>query len=492
MKGQQAMATNAEAAPAGAAAATRQTTSGPTRTLARFVTDTEFADLPAPVVSKAKNLLVDYLGCLVTTTKENMAQILFSVAATEGVSGVPEASATIAGLKGRYTTEWAAFVNGANTHLSELDDTHRLTAAHSGLGLFATAIAGAERTHPTGEEFLTAVVIGYEVALRIAMSVMPDHYLKGWNPSGTATMFGCAAVAAKLLRLSEEQTAWALGLAGVQAAGNRAHLTERVMTKDFNNGHAARCGINAGLLARAGFTASTDELENVMGFWALYGAGSIRETEATRDLRSHWRILEVGHKPYPSCRFVHSSLDATVDLAARGALDPSTVRAMHTTMSATGRYIVDDPEPWTEGKGTMGPRFSAQFNIAVAALYGRKGLEDIFDPERARAYLGRSEVRDLMAKIMVYGDPAIDQNPDDFWKCDLSVTAADGTVTKMTVKYPLGEPENDLGTTGLIERFVKITTMAGFWTEEQARDAAAKLLSIDSAQDAAAIAALYA
>jgi 2-methylcitrate dehydratase PrpD len=486
------MSFTVDVAPASGAAIARNNALGPTRELAQYVIGISFEDLPSKVVDKAKNLLLDHYGCLVTTTNEPMAKILFTVASTEGAAAVLEKSGTIAGLAGRYTTEWTAFVNGANTHLSELDDTHRLTAAHSGLGLFATALAIAERTHPTGKEFITAVVAGYEVALRIALSVNPNHYIRGWNPSGTATMFGCAAVAAKLLGLDAEHTAWAIGLAGVQVAGNRAHLTERVMTKDFNNGHAARCGVSAGLLAQAGFTASTDELENAMGFWALYGAGTVNPEEATLGLGSLWHILEVGHKPYPSCRFIHSSLDAIIGLIDEGLINVADVAGITATMSATGRYIVDDPEPWTEGKGTMGPRFSAQFNIAVAALYGRAGLEDIYDPDVAQEYLARADVRRLMTLIYVKSDQSIDQNPDDFWKGDIEVCLSNGNVERRVVRYPLGEPENDLGTDGLVARFIKMTTMAGFWDMAQAERVASELLHVDEIPDAGVLPSYYA
>ncbi|MEA5054152.1 MAG: hypothetical protein VB093_12010, partial [Propionicimonas sp.] len=198
------------------------------------------------------------------------------------------------------------------------------------------------------------------------------------------------------------------------------------------------------------------------------------------------------HKPYPSCRFVHSSLDAVIGLIADGLVDATQIERITTSMSSTGRYIVDDPEPWTEGKGTMGPRFSAQFNIAVAALHGRRGLEDIYDPEVAQQYLSREEVLHLMSRIDVQSDPSIDQNPDDFWKCDLEVRLHDGRVERRVVQYPLGEPENDLGTDGLVARFIKMTTMAGFWDALRAELAAAELLRVDELPDAGVLPRLYA
>ncbi len=144
-----------------------------------------------------------------TTTNEEMAKILFSVAKTDGVAAFAAKSGTIASAYEAmlcYTTEWAAFVNGANTHLSELDDTHRSTAAHAGLGLFATALAMAERTRLTGKEPITAVVAGCrEVALsrRYVSSCQTTTCAAGTRRARRRC--SDVAVAAKLLKLDEER-----------------------------------------------------------------------------------------------------------------------------------------------------------------------------------------------------------------------------------------------------------------------------------------------
>jgi 2-methylcitrate dehydratase PrpD len=434
---------------------------GPTRRLASIAWELSWDKIPANVVSKAKDLLLDYIGCLVSSSGEDMAKVLLEVASTEGrCVGGP--GATIVGSRLSYTTEWAAFVNGANAHLAELDDTHRGTAAHVGLGVWATALAVAERYRCSGSELLTAAITGYEVALRVASSVMPSHYLRGWNPSGTATMFGCAATAGKLLGLEEEKICHALGLAGVMAAGNRAHLTERVMTKDFNNGHAARCGVTAALLARAGFTASTDEFENALGFWNLYGGDTVHPEELVRGLNVVWRILEVGQKPYPSCRFIHSSIEAVLDLREIAGARASEVESIVSRMSAAGKYIVDDARPWLPGKGTMGPRFSAQFNIAVAWVLGQEGLMDIYDPAAADRYLQRDDVRDLMSRVRIDGDSGIDKDMNDLWRCVLAVRLRDGDTQERRVSFPLGEPENPMDAEMLERRFRRMTQLHGW------------------------------
>jgi 2-methylcitrate dehydratase PrpD len=452
----------------------------PTRALAKFVHDLSYSDIPEEVRTKAKHLFLDFLGCALGSVNEEQARVLNKYATEEGTA--PRGGSRILGTDHFVGTECAAFVNGANAHLLELDDTHRPTASHPGLALWATAVAVAERANSNGEDFLTAAIVGYEVGLRIASAVLPDHYVEGWNPSGTTMTFGAAAIAGRLLGLDEDHTAWALGLAGVQASGNRAHLTERVMTKDFNNGHAARCGVAAGLLASCGFTASTDELENRYGFLRLYGGRNARPEKLTEGLGEKWLILQVAHKPYPTCRVIHASLDALIAVRDHDGVNADDVASISSRVFAAGKYIVDDPTPWDRGKGTMGPRFSAQFNMAVGLLYGRPGLVEIFDPKIAAQRMSQPEVRDLMSRIVLEGDAALDNRPEEFWTTVVSVVLKSGRTIVRTVKYPLGEPENPIGEEGLADRFRRILSLVG-WTPDTSNRVIRDCLAIDTLDD---------
>jgi 2-methylcitrate dehydratase PrpD len=66
----------------------------------------------------------------------------------------------------------------------------------------------------SGEKILEAIILGYEVSLRIGTAINPSHYLRGFHPTGTIATFGTAAAASKILGLNAEQVCNALGLAG--------------------------------------------------------------------------------------------------------------------------------------------------------------------------------------------------------------------------------------------------------------------------------------
>jgi 2-methylcitrate dehydratase PrpD len=89
-------------------------------------------------------------------------------------------------------------------------------------------------------------------------------YDKGWHPTATLGIFGTVAAAARLLRLTQEQTAMALGLAASLASGLKANFG--TMTKPLHVGHTARNGLFAALMVQQGFTANPAALEARQGF----------------------------------------------------------------------------------------------------------------------------------------------------------------------------------------------------------------------------------
>src|SRR6185369_12376766 len=131
---------------------------------------------------------------------------------------------------GRSSAAGAALANGVASHILELDDVHKGSTLHPAAPVIPAALAVAEREHATGRAFLTAVVVGYEAALRVGEAVNPSHY-RYWHPTGTAATFGAAAAAGSLLNLSAAQMLDALGSAGTQAAGLWEFNADGAMSK---------------------------------------------------------------------------------------------------------------------------------------------------------------------------------------------------------------------------------------------------------------------
>ncbi len=429
--------------------------SRPTRQLAAFAAALRAETIPPEVMWKARQLFADYVCTTVAAASEEPARKLQHLARTLGGSG-----SGILGTDIRVAAPWAALVNGAMGHMAEMDDTHRGTMSHPGDSVWATALA-LTTGNLDGEAFLAAGIAGYEVGLRVGEAVMPDHYRRGWHTSGTIMAFGSAATASLLLGLDARQTGWALGTAGAQASGNFAHLTERAMTKDFNCGHAAKCGVIAALLAKEGFTGPTDVLENPKGFMRLYSDTRFPE-RLVRELGQSWRILEVAHKPYSACRHIHASLDALQAILSEHNLTRADVAHVTARIFSIGAAYVDDPQPWEGDKGLQGARFSAQLNLAVLLRHGQDGLLRMMDSAHTLEALQSQELRETMRLIEVVHDRELDANFPDQWSSVVIVEDRAGNRFSQRVDDPLGEPEFPLSEQQLRGKFEKLLSLAGW------------------------------
>ncbi|MCL5046530.1 MAG: MmgE/PrpD family protein, partial [Actinobacteria bacterium] len=188
-----------------------------TQELAAFAVNTRFEDLPKPALHQAKRCLLDWLGVALGASDHTIVDILLDSARELGSS--PQA--TVLGREVRVDRLWAALINGAMSHIHDCDDTHLDTVLHPSAPVMPAILALAESGHLSGRAFLAAFVVGYEVESRVALSVYPSHYDKGWHMTGTAGTLGAAAAAGKLLELNPDQMTYALGTGSTQAAGMR-------------------------------------------------------------------------------------------------------------------------------------------------------------------------------------------------------------------------------------------------------------------------------
>ncbi|MDQ1404565.1 MAG: hypothetical protein QOG55_194 [Acidobacteriaceae bacterium] len=191
-----------------------------TRTLIHFSHALKFEDLSAEIVQQTKCLLLDYLGVTIAGARTESAQAVYSM--LKDTYSLAPGPCTIIGTSARSSPEHAALANGTASHSVELDDTHQAGSIHLGTVMFSVAIALSEiRPEIDTEQFVAAVVAGYEVSARLAMALQPKlHYQLGFHPTATCGVFGAAVTAARLLHLSEDQMLSSVGIAGSMAAGS--------------------------------------------------------------------------------------------------------------------------------------------------------------------------------------------------------------------------------------------------------------------------------
>jgi 2-methylcitrate dehydratase PrpD len=310
-----------------------------TQQLAEFVVSTPLSSLPEEVVDRAKYFVLDYLGVALR------GSLVDSSAAVRAFVDrfAPPGHATIIGRDQGTHPAYAALANGAAAHCIEMDDTHQEGSIHLGAPVISALIAASEMQPAGGEEFLAAVVLGYEVAARLAMAVGPEaHYRRGFHPTGTCGTFGATAAVARLWGLEARALAQALGIAGSQAAGSMEFLATGAWTKRFHPGWAAHNGLIAAALARQGFTGPETIIEGTAGFVQAYSQAP-RPERVTQDLGTSFAILATAVKPHACCRYMQAPIDAILELVRRHNIAADDVAQVTLGILDTAFPIICEP-----------------------------------------------------------------------------------------------------------------------------------------------------
>src|SRR5579884_902433 len=422
--------------------------------LAGFCAALRFEDLPLDVVERTKDLLADYLGVC-----RRGAQEVSSKAAGAAVQALSEpGQCTVIGQAERRSAAWAALANGTS-HAIEMDDVASKSSLHPGVPVFPAALAVAEEVGATPRQALTAIVVGYEVVMRVGNALNPaSAYRRGFHPTGVAGAFGAAAATAALLHLDAARFTHALGIAGTMASGSLEYLSGGAWTKRLNAGWAAHCGIVAARLAAAGFTGPTSAIEGPLGLLHAYSDDPV-PTEALDGLGQSFQVMRVSIKPYACCRYNHGPIECMLQLRPQiPSLDD--VEAIRLGILSGGWLLVADPlEQKRRPQNVVDAQFSAPFAAAVALVHGRAGLR-----EYSQANVEDPRIDSLMARVTCYRDPELDAVYPDQWPAAASIRLRSGRVLEARQPYPLGEPENPLSPEALAAKF---RDMAGApWADE--------------------------
>ena len=229
--------------------------------LASFIVATGWEDLSDELRHEAKRSILNFFACALGVSTDPAIETVVRV--LDPLSGPAQAS--LIGRAERMDVLSAAFINAIAANLLDFDDTHLNTVIHPTAPVAPPVLALAEVRGLTGAEAMLAFVVGAEVACRIGNSVSPGHYARGWHITATCGVFGAAAAAAKLLRLSPEETGHALGIAASQSAGLVENLASEA--KNVGVGNAARNGLFAAFLAKEGYSAAAASIDGPLG-WA--------------------------------------------------------------------------------------------------------------------------------------------------------------------------------------------------------------------------------
>ena len=285
--------------------------------LAQFLNKTRYNDLPLKAIDHAKMIIASTLASAAPGSLIGSARIIRDLAKESG--GKPQATIWFDGTK--LPTHETARVNAALSDAAASDDSDIRNTAHEGTTLAAAGLAIAEQTGATGQDVLLAIVIGYEAAGRIGDARRGGR--AGVHASQIVA-FGGAVAAAKLLKLTDEQMAQALGIAAI-TMGGLATGTDS-WAREYMGANAALCAVNAALAAGRGYTVNADMLDGPGGFVDVFGGGKQAVDSLTADLGKDWDIVDFyAVKLWPGSHPLSGTVEAAVNAIRMANVGPEDV-----------------------------------------------------------------------------------------------------------------------------------------------------------------------
>ncbi|WP_129793390.1 MmgE/PrpD family protein [Sphingosinicella sp. CPCC 101087] len=389
---------------------------------------------PEAAWESAHRQFIDVIAVSVPGAVEPVTRHVF-----EAVQAWGDGPAAAIGAGRRLAAPWAALVNGTAAHALDFDDNFDPAKAHATAVLAPAILALAEQEEASGRACLDAYIAGLQILGRVGQGVNPVHRNRGWHATATVGAIGAAAACARLLKLDAEQAGFAVSMATSMAAGFMSQFG--TMTKPIHAGLAAKSGIVAAELARAGITAGLATLDGPHGMNRLmvgpdyerlrdglthveHGQNLRFETARVGDplliLSSGFRV-----KRFPNCGSAHRAMDGLLALREHHGFSADEVEAIHVRAPVThlANLMYTDPQDALEAK------FSLEYGLAVVLLTGNCTLADFTD-----ASANRAEVRALYARIHRH---PVDKAEGEF-PTEVEVALKDGRRLETAVPMPVG------------------------------------------------------
>ena len=326
-----------------------------TRTLATFVTATQFADLPPGLVDDLKIIVLDTLGAGCIGTAQPWARMVVEM--VRALGGTPEAS--VINQPWRADISRAALANGALIGAFECEP---LTGSHASGTVLPAALAVCEREHLDGKAFITALALGFEVSARIARAAVGLETSRGFHNPGTQGPFGAAAAVGKLYGFDAERLTNALGIAGSGSAGLLEFAWTGADTKRLHLGRASQLGLESALLARKGFRGPPTVLEGRYGYYNAFSLPP-KLDRLLEGLGESWIIQPPSLKSYPTHVTHQSVVQAIQEFKQEHPLIPQDISRV---VIRGDPHIMDERHAVREPETVMGGQYSLPFAAAVA------------------------------------------------------------------------------------------------------------------------------
>ena len=398
-----------------------------------FIMESDWSKLPENVQHQAKRCLMDTLGALIAGHQTPVSNLMNSFV-NEQFKG-DDATILVKGSK--TSAPGAALVNGFANNALDIDDGYRLVKGHPGACILPVVLATTEIAPGiTGKKFLTALVVGYEVAIRAGLIRHATY--ETYHSSGSWGAIGGAAAAGKIIGLSREKLCHALGAAEYHApiAPMMKCIEIPGMGKD-SIGWGCMVAMMSVIMADKGFT----------GIKPIFDDSP--KVEWIKSLGRSYEIMNLYFKPYSACRWAQPGVDGALKIMAENNFDHEYIKQIKVfTFAESAALSTNYPQNTEEAQ------YNIAFPIAAALLDGAVGPDQVLAPR-----LFDKDVHRIMDKIRIITQKRFQRDFPAKAESEVEITTTNGKIFSSGVMSAKWDPQTIFPTDPELEnKFLWLTS----------------------------------
>jgi len=413
--------------------------------LARFAASFDLQAVPQEIRTRAKHLMLDALGIAIASTQWDFARV--TLAGLRELAG-PNGDVPVIGCGQSLPLRDAVVMNALLVHGLDYDDTHPAGVIHATSSVLPATLGLATRLGGTGQDLLTAYILGMEATTRLGAAAKGSFHQVGFHPTGLIGAFGCTLAAARLLGLNAERIVQAQGIALSFASGSLEFLNDGAWTKRLHPGWAGAAGITAATLAKNGFAGTRAAYEGRFGLYNSH-LGPLAEqcdlSLVTSGLGTVWETGNVAIKPVPACHFTHACADAA-SLLHRDWNNAPVRRIVARVPAGVMKTVCEPIESKRRPANAYEAQFSIPYSVAVGLRFGRFTL-DALEP----AAWQDPQTLALAALVECEADPHADF--PRYYGGEVIVELADGRVLKHSEPINRGAATRPISNADIVAKF---------------------------------------
>ena len=404
---------------------------------------------PERIVDRAKQALLDALGCGLFGHTQSWGEIMSAEACSDGSSG----PCTIIGSRRTVAPSQAALCNGTSIHGFELDDLLPASIVHPGTVIVPALLAAAEASNASGLELIGGIIAGYELMSRLSLAIGMEPSHRGFHKTAVVGPVAAAIACSVVSNLTREQSIWAAGLACSASSGIKAFANGSGggMVKRMHGGRAAEAGVRMSRLAARGFTGPSAAIDGQFGLLDVFAGDSAQPQCLVEGLGEQWAMDGLWVKIYPVCGWIQGVVQLLASL--RGGA-PMSLDRVEKVVVGTSAFAVKNNANMSPSD-TMEAQYSIPYCVAVA-LAG-----DAADPSEFSASAIHDPTRNALAKrVEIIVDPQCEAVYPARFGTRVELHLAGGEMRTGTTLDPHGTAADPCSRNELEEKFKRLVSLS--------------------------------